>query len=322
MGTRLKNVNVSFRKRSNSCSVAIAEEEEEEEENEDKVSKTVGKDLRKFSLDAVSPRPIEESDKIIVSESFGLKSGLEKGRRGSSECRRRRECETCGCRKDSLISTGGESVSSYPRSPKRKDSSVSNSTCQTILIQSGSRRESEENPGGIVTTGEVKKVPLRGRSDSGLSLSSLRRDSCVSMNPKIFRRRFSEQLILEGGLAPDSDLLQDLDPTQENDEDELEESLTTVNARKRITLKRHYYPEGGWGFAIITVSILVQILSHGVQIGAGPLLIEVTRRFDVKFIHAGKKISSCEMIPENRIDKKSKENCFLFIFSFLLFYVD
>ena len=33
------------------------------------------------------------------------------------------------------------------------------------------------------------------------------------------------------------------------------------------TLKQHYYPEGGWGWMICLVTLLVQILAHGTQIG-------------------------------------------------------
>ena len=31
------------------------------------------------------------------------------------------------------------------------------------------------------------------------------------------------------------------------------------------TLKQHYYPEGGWGWVILTVSLCVQMLVHGMQ---------------------------------------------------------
>lgn len=31
------------------------------------------------------------------------------------------------------------------------------------------------------------------------------------------------------------------------------------------TLKQHYYPEGGWGWVILTVTLCVQLLVHGMQ---------------------------------------------------------
>ena len=32
------------------------------------------------------------------------------------------------------------------------------------------------------------------------------------------------------------------------------------------TLKQHYYPEGGWGWVIVTVAILVNIIAVGTQV--------------------------------------------------------
>ena len=32
------------------------------------------------------------------------------------------------------------------------------------------------------------------------------------------------------------------------------------------TLKQHYYPEGGWGWLVITVAILVNIIAVGTQV--------------------------------------------------------
>ena len=31
------------------------------------------------------------------------------------------------------------------------------------------------------------------------------------------------------------------------------------------TLKQHYYPEGGWGWVIVLVTLCVQLISHGLQ---------------------------------------------------------
>ncbi|XP_048513586.1 monocarboxylate transporter 10-like isoform X3 [Athalia rosae] len=124
------------------------------------------------------------------------------------------------------------------------------------------------------------KIPS-SRRDSGLSLSSLRRDSGASVTPKMLRRRFSEQLILEGGLT------RYVDPADREEEDETEESLTTMNARKRITLKKHYYPEGGWGFTVLLVAVLIQLLCHGLQTGNGPFMVFVAERFAKPIVHSG-----------------------------------
>ncbi|XP_014479774.1 PREDICTED: uncharacterized protein LOC106747046 [Dinoponera quadriceps] len=41
-----------------------------------------------------------------------------------------------------------------------------------------------------------------------------------------------------------------------------------ADLRKEATLKRHYYPEGGWGYVIVTCSMLVHFLGVGLQLAA------------------------------------------------------
>ncbi|XP_043502174.1 uncharacterized protein LOC122524142 [Polistes fuscatus] len=122
-------------------------------------------------------------------------------------------------------------------------------------------------------------------NDSGISSvpdnrrKSKATTSAPTVNPKMFKRRFSEQLILEGGLSglPDFDTL--VRPEQDDIAEDDEESLTGINARKRLTLKKHYYPEGGWGRTIILVGVLVQLLSHGLQLAAGVILTPMINHF-------------------------------------------
>lgn len=99
-----------------------------------------------------------------------------------------------------------------------------------------------------------------------------RKNSAAPITPKMMRRRFSEQLILEGGFgsAGESENLVD----QPEDD-----SLTAINARKKITLKKHYYPEGGWGYVIVIVTILVHIVSHGLQLTSGLLINSMMTQF-------------------------------------------
>lgn len=49
--------------------------------------------------------------------------------------------------------------------------------------------------------------------------------------------------------------------------------------RQLLTLKQHYYPEGGWGWVVVTCSLVVQILTHGLQLGSGVLVPETVNRF-------------------------------------------
>ena len=45
------------------------------------------------------------------------------------------------------------------------------------------------------------------------------------------------------------------------------------------TLKQHYYPEGGWGWVVVFVGTLVQMLSHGVHGSSGIFLQQVADKF-------------------------------------------
>ncbi|XP_062540844.1 uncharacterized protein LOC134208892 [Armigeres subalbatus] len=55
--------------------------------------------------------------------------------------------------------------------------------------------------------------------------------------------------------------------------------ITGQAALKASTLRRHYYPEGDWGWVIVFVGMFSIILNHGVQI-SGPLyLLPAGERF-------------------------------------------
>jgi len=41
------------------------------------------------------------------------------------------------------------------------------------------------------------------------------------------------------------------------------------NEVKNATIRQHYYPEGGWGYVVLIVAFLVQILTHGLQLSYG-----------------------------------------------------
>lgn len=134
--------------------------------------------------------------------------------------------------------------------------------------------------------GEWRQKRRRERKEESSRESSMeRRRSSVNITPKMMRRRFSEQLILEGGLGSVQDYEDLVEGAEEGAE---EESFTAANARKRITLRRHYYPEGGWGRAIVSVAILVQLICHGVQLGSGVLLDPMVERFPRDAKHTGR----------------------------------
>ena len=65
-------------------------------------------------------------------------------------------------------------------------------------------------------------------------------------------------------------------------------SRLVADLRQLLTLKQHYYPEGGWGWIIVVVGVLVQILSHGMHGAMGTLLLQVANRFGPQiYLQAG-----------------------------------
>lgn len=61
--------------------------------------------------------------------------------------------------------------------------------------------------------------------------------------------------------------------------------------RKEATLRRHYYPEGGWGYIIVTCSMLVHFIGLGLQLAApGCWHVSAQQKFRHPPLHsAGKK---------------------------------
>jgi hypothetical protein len=74
-------------------------------------------------------------------------------------------------------------------------------------------------------------------------------------------------------------------------------SVTSIGTKKKrkdemkqATIRQHYYPEGGWGFVVLIVAILVQIMSHGLQMSFGILLLAIRRRWnDAGIVETSKK---------------------------------
>lgn len=56
-------------------------------------------------------------------------------------------------------------------------------------------------------------------------------------------------------------------------------SRLVAELRQLLTLKQHYYPEGGWGWVIVVCAVLVQCLSHGLHGAAGILYDETLKKF-------------------------------------------
>lgn len=52
-----------------------------------------------------------------------------------------------------------------------------------------------------------------------------------------------------------------------------------LDPRQLLTLTRHYYPEGGWGWGVAAAATLVQILAHGLHQASAVLAVETVKRF-------------------------------------------
>ena len=61
---------------------------------------------------------------------------------------------------------------------------------------------------------------------------------------------------------------------------------TSINTRKKrkeemkqATIRQHYYPESGWGWVVVFVAFLVQVITHGFQMAYGVTLLAVLKRW-------------------------------------------
>ncbi|KAK9701176.1 Major Facilitator Superfamily [Popillia japonica] len=54
-----------------------------------------------------------------------------------------------------------------------------------------------------------------------------------------------------------------------------------ADLRQLLTLKQHYYPEGGWGWVVLVVGVLVHLLSHGLLVSYGLFYLETVKKFGV-----------------------------------------
>ena len=147
----------------------------------------------------------------------------------------------------------------------------------------------EDEKLGIVKNGAKIRRPSLARRDSESSIRSSYRGSVGPVTPKMLRRRFSEQLILEGGLRNEPEF----DDLLAEDQNDPEESLNVANARKKVTLKRHYYPEGNWGYAVTFVAVIIHSICHGLQLGSGVILLPAVTRYNANIGDVGK-VFSCK----------------------------
>ncbi|XP_037803161.1 monocarboxylate transporter 12-like isoform X1 [Penaeus monodon] len=57
------------------------------------------------------------------------------------------------------------------------------------------------------------------------------------------------------------------------------EKQGTEDPDKKATIGRHYYPEGGWGWVVLVMALLVHVISHGVHQATGVLILHLVKEF-------------------------------------------
>lgn len=103
--------------------------------------------------------------------------------------------------------------------------------------------------------------------------------------PGLFRSRSLPQLLYgtDSGVGSFSDGGQQPNNAQRSQGD----------FRQLLTLKQHYYPEGGWGWVIVFCAVIVQTLTHGLQVGSGMLASQCVRRFGVAVVYPAGRTEFC-----------------------------
>uniref|UniRef100_A0A336KAV3 CSON006629 protein n=1 Tax=Culicoides sonorensis TaxID=179676 RepID=A0A336KAV3_CULSO len=60
-----------------------------------------------------------------------------------------------------------------------------------------------------------------------------------------------------------------------------------ADLRQLLTLRQHYYPEGGWGWIISVVALFIQIITHGLQLSCGIFMYGIMRQYKETHVNAG-----------------------------------
>lgn len=114
-------------------------------------------------------------------------------------------------------------------------------------------------------------------SSSAASSSSLRRAAGPAARAPIEPKELEAAVAVAANLMAADDFDSGLATC--SDLPSCSEIVCPVKRLPPPTLKQHYYPEGGWGWFVVLIAVVVQMLNHGVQIAYGALLPLVLKRF-------------------------------------------
>lgn len=71
------------------------------------------------------------------------------------------------------------------------------------------------------------------------------------------------------------------------------DELKPLDPKKLVTLCRHYYPEGGWGWVIAACSVIVHLLTCGLQLGCASFTIPTMYRFHTSVVETAGEFFFC-----------------------------
>lgn len=77
-------------------------------------------------------------------------------------------------------------------------------------------------------------------------------------------------------------------------------SRLVTDLRQLLTLRQHYYPEGGWGWLITAIGLIMQCIAHGLHMSAGVIIVEIMRTFRVSSIRAGDEINETKNTEQEK----------------------
>lgn len=61
-----------------------------------------------------------------------------------------------------------------------------------------------------------------------------------------------------------------------------------ADLRQLMTLRQHYYPEGGWGWLLTVIGFTIHCICHGLHLSAGVFMMEMAHVFRQQPTAAGR----------------------------------
>lgn len=111
-------------------------------------------------------------------------------------------------------------------------------------------------------------VPCTGDVDSGIATSA---------DADIHSLEYDEQ-------APPQSLSLPITPQLIKKNTQIPRLYSNTSTTTSSTIRQHYYTEGGWGWIIVVVSVMVQTLTHGLHTSCGIFIIEAAKRYNINGI--------------------------------------